>query len=35
VALTDWMTAMLSNDGAGWDNKACTNCTTLPVACPF
>ena len=35
VAFTDWMSGLLSSSGAGWENKACTNCTTLPVACPF
>ena len=34
-AFTDWLAAMVSPSGAGWDNKACTNCTTLPIACPF
>ena len=32
---TDWLKAMLSPTGAGWENKACTNCTTLPFPCPF
>ncbi len=32
--LTDWLSAMLSTTGSGWDNRACADCTTLP-ACPF
>lgn len=35
VPFTDWLAALLSPAGTGWVNRACTNCTTFPVACPF
>jgi len=35
VLFTDWLAALLSPTGSGWVNRTCTNCTTLPVACPF
>lgn len=35
LAFTTWMSSLVSASGSGWDNKACTNCTTLPMACPF
>lgn len=35
VPFTDWMAALLSTGGSGWQNRSCTNCTTLPFACPL
>lgn len=35
VPFTDWLAALLSTGGTGWQNRSCTNCTTLPFACPL
>jgi hypothetical protein len=32
---TEWFDAMLSESGQGWTNLSCTNCDTLPFACPL
>lgn len=34
VPFTTWMAGLVGAAGGSWDNRACTNCTTLP-ACPF
>ena len=30
-----WLDSMLSPSGAGWVNRSCTNCDTLPIPCPL
>lgn len=35
ASFSQWLGAMVSNTGEGWDDHACVNCLTLPAECEF
>jgi hypothetical protein len=34
MPFSQWLNAMLSSTGTGWDNRSCPDCETAPRACP-
>ena len=35
VTFSQWLAAMVSENGADWEDHACVNCLTPPAECPF
>lgn len=35
VPFSEWLSAMVSGDGAGWEDHACQSCLTAQAECPF
>lgn len=35
VPLSEWLTAALSESGAGWDNRECRDCMVRPTRCAY
>lgn len=35
VPLAEWLTAALSTNGAGWDNRECRDCMVRPTRCAY
>ncbi len=33
--LAEWLAAALSQNGAGWDNRACQDCMVRPTRCAY